>query len=1676
MSVTIDEKVVEMRFDGRDFERNAQSSISTLDKLKQSLNLDGAAKGFENVGAAANKLSFSGLTDAADAVAVKFSYMQMAIANQFNKIVDSAVSAGKRVVSAFTTEPIKMGFQEYETQINSVQTILANTSSKGTTLDQVNEALDTLNAYADKTIYNFTEMTRNIGTFTAAGIELDTATSAIQGIANLAAVSGSTSQQASTAMYQLSQALAAGTVKLMDWNSVVNAGMGGQVFQDALKETSRLMAQQAKDLKRMSVAQREAWQESHGYTDEQMKTMMSYSANVDNLIKKHGSFRESLQAGWITADVLTMTLNKMTKTGVVDYVMDMTGATRESIVELQKLGDTYGYDSEQAKELANSIANGDEAMAKSVLETIKMATTAEDAATKVKTFTQLMDTLKEAAQSGWTQTWEMLIGDFEEAKELWTAVSDYFGKAIGDSAEARNNLVKAWIDMGGRTQVLDSIKNAFSGLLNIINPIKEAFREIFPPTTAEQVFKVSSELEKLTGQFRDFTTKHSGNIKKAFTGIFSAMDVGVTFIKSLGRGVLDLAKNFTGLSGGLLENAARFGEWLTGLRDTVKETDIFGVAVEKITSVIQNVIDKFKSFVSVIAAKIHFPSLEDLGNLLSSIWTFVKDIASGIGGVLSDIGTKIGEFMSNTDMASVMKVLNGSLLAGVFVKLSGLVENGSGILGNLKETLVGIKDLVLGMNEKKSGGGLIDALKDGLASLQEAVSVNKIIKIAVAVGILAGSLKVISTIDSEKISSALFGLAGVFTELVVALAVFDKFDLTGSDKGLGSLMGLAVSVLILSSALKNLGDLDWGQIGRGLTAMGGVLLELVGFTKLMGNGTVGTGSMVGLIVLALSLKVFASAMSDFSTFNWDQIKTSLGAMGGVLIELGVFSRLVAGNKNMLTIGIGLIEIAAAMKIFASAMSDFAAFDGDQIKSSLTAMGGALAEVAIATRIMPSNMIGIGTGLLIVSGALHIMAAALEKFGNLTGEQIVKGLVSIGVLLAELAIALNFMQGTLGGSAALLVAAAALAVLVIPIEALSKIAWTSLAKSIIAIAGALAVIGVAGAAFGAAAPAILLGSVALAAMGAAMLLLVPSLAALGAMKLGDIIKSILSMAAAFVVLGAIAAVLGIVSPLILAFGGAIVAVGAGVALFGAGLTSIGVGLSMIGGALEVFVTAVGNSAEALSGNLAAIIEVIIQTISSVVDGIITLVPKFIEAGITILMSFLKGIHDNIHQIVTSVGEIITEFLDALATQLPAIVESGMNLIVEFINGLSTSLAEHGPEFATALWNLFVSAIDTLLAFLTGGAVTDIKDAAVKIMNSGFIQGLKDKVNGIKETFVNGVNNAKNAIVNKISEWISAGKSTLEGFVQGLKDKANGIKETFVNGVNNAKNAIVNKISEWISTGRNVINGLISGISEKVSGIRDTFVNGVNNAKNAITNKVSEWVSAGGNLISGVISGIKDKVYSLTGSVNELINKAKSAISEKVASWVETGKNLVDGLISGIGQKAQALVDKAKGVVNNAIRAAKNLLGIKSPSRVFMEIGRYVDEGFIIGMESYAGRVADATEDLGRSAINSMSNTVKNISDAINDNIDAQPTIRPVLDLTNVESGAGRLNSMLSRTRAMTISASMNRRIDSEIQNGTASTGNTYQFTQNNYSPKALSSIEIYRQTKNQFSTLERMATV
>ena len=437
MSKTVDERVVSMQFDNKQFEANVQTSMSTLDKLKQKLNFEGASKGLENVNAAAKNVNMSGLSSAVETVSMKFSALQVMAVTALANITNSAINAGKRIVHALTIAPITTGFQEYELKMNSVQTIMAST---GESLETVNEYLEELNKYADKTIYSFSDMTSNIGKFTNAGVKLEDAVMAIKGISNEAAVSGANANEASRAMYNFAQALSAGYVKLIDWKSIENANMATVEFKNQLIQT-------AVELGTLTMV-----------GDKYQSTTRDLNGRVSELFTSTSMFNESLSSQWMTTEVLVETLK--------DYADETTDIGKKAYA----------------------------------------------AAQDVKTFTQLFDTLKEAAQSGWAQTWELIIGDFDEAKEFLTGLSNTFGGIIDAMSEARNKL------LGG------ALNSKWDQLLDKINAAgisAKAFQDKLKETAKKSGISIDELIEEY------------GSLSKVITSGKVPVDVITKTIKSL---------------------------------------------------------------------------------------------------------------------------------------------------------------------------------------------------------------------------------------------------------------------------------------------------------------------------------------------------------------------------------------------------------------------------------------------------------------------------------------------------------------------------------------------------------------------------------------------------------------------------------------------------------------------------------------------------------------------------------------------------------------------------------------------------------------------------------------------------------------------------------------------------------------------------------------------------------------------------------------------------------------------------------------------------------------------------------------------------------------------------------------------------------------------------------------
>lgn len=1353
MSRTIDERIVEMRFDNRQFEQNVQTSLSTLDKLKRGLDLDNAAKSLDGLGDAAKRCDMSVLGKSVGTVQAKFSAFQVVAMTTLSNITNSAVNTGKRLVSALIIDPIKTGFQEYETQIGAVQTILANTQHEGTNLQQVNRALDELNTYADKTIYNFTEMTRNIGTFTAAGVNLRTSVDSIKGIANLAAISGSTSQQASTAMYQLSQALAAGKVSLMDWNSVVNAGMGGKVFQDALVRTSELLG-----------------------------------TGAQNAINMYGSFRESLTRGeWLTTEVLTETLKQFA------------GAYSEADLIQQ------GFSEAQARDIA------------------QMAKTAEDAATKVKTFTQLWDTLKESAQSGWTTTWEILVGDFEEAKEVLTEVSDAIGGVISETSQARNELLsgglssgwKQLLDQGiadeggfiesiqevaresgdafdklvadsesfsdalkqgltdgvvssetltqavhnlrekmtgmsqeerkaagytaemieqiealdkglqngsvsmeeftekilrpsGRENLIQAVWNAAKGLVSVITPIKDAFREIFPPATADQLYSLTETLRSFSERLT-LSEETADKLGRTFKGLFSVLDLVRQGALAIFNALAPLGSGAGSLADGILTITAGIGDFLVGINEAAKQGEFFGMVAQTVASALEFVVSGIERLTGFLADAFAAPGLESFQALLGRIQTRigqVVDAVSGLGGGVSDAADTMDSALENSKFLQMLQtIFNGaktlvSGIIGVFGGLAGaLVENlsnanFSGVIDllngvSLGAIALGIKKFLDSFREvtdsvgsiKEGVIGILDGVKGCFQAWQNDVNAKALLKIAAAVAVLSASILTISLIDSEKLTASLGAITVLFTELMAAMAVFGKLDLNvrGTMKRSTAMIALSSSVLILASALKSIATLEPEQMAAGLAGIAGLMAALVAAAKVLGSGSssiikgsaqmvvfaaaikilasacadlaqldlaglakglIGVGVLLaevslfmnaakfsgrsvvtasGVLVLAGAMKVLASACKDFAQMGVGELVKGLSAIGAVLLEITAFTKLAGSAKGLITTGAAMIEIGAAMKIFASAMADFGRMSLAEIGKGLLAMGGALAEVAVAMRFMPRNMVTMGAGLIAVGAALNIIADAMRSMGGMSWEAVAKSLVTMGGALAELAVGLNFMNGTLGGSAAMLVAAAALAVLTPVLVTLGSMSWEAIAKGLVTVAGAFAVIGTAGA------------------------LLTPLL------------------------------------PTILGLGGAFALIGVGVAGVGAGLLLVGTGLS----AIAVGITALATS-------LGAGVAIIVAGLTSIITGIAALIPAIVEKLGEAVVAFAQVITNGAPAIGEAVKTLVLTMVDVLVECVPAIAEGALELVA----GVLDALVAYTPQIVDSIMQFLIAVIDGL----------------------------------------------------------------------------------------------------------------------------------------------------------------------------------------------------------------------------------------------------------------------------------------------------------------------------------------------------------------------------------------------
>lgn len=979
-------------FQKADNHQGFPNSIKSIDGLNSKVS------GFD-----ASPLS-NAFSKAASSVQNSLSVMDIAMGNVLGGMMQKAINFG----SQFLRGPVD-GLGEYNNKLGSIQTIMTNTEweipDSSVRMKKVSKSLEDLNDYADKTIYSFADMTRNIGTFTAAGVSLDKSATAIKGISNLAAASGSNTQQASTAMYQLSQALAAGRVGLQDWNSVVNAGMGGKLFQDRLTQTA----------------------EKLGHARDMTK-----------------SFRDSLKDGWLTSEVLLETLREFSE---------------------------------------------DQSML--------------DAATKVKSFGQLVDTVQEAIGSGWATTWEYFLGGFEEAKNMWTKIGDLVNPFINDDqgkyydsvlemerslGNYRNAMLKTWKDLGGQQSWFNTIENTFAIVFNSLTNLRKGFRDIIGTykDSAQALYQVTLKLEEFTSKVRNWQALQDtmvaigrafgavftgvlsviGNVAKGMASVAGSANGFIFIIQDLAKGIekfftalkgekvqagfVKLGQtigNVLGIVGSLFRIAATIvtsffkafapsgdgsgflafmtllekvtgaiRKFVEGIEQAIQSSNPFKTVFEFLASGLKGFISIFDKLISKLP-KLNGISFDGIINSIKKLFSssnimggdaLVNTVKGVFKSLSNSIKEGIGEFKKNLSIFSLSDILKTMLLGFAGFKAFKIFKGG----GFLSPILDPIKELVEKGDEIVSKvSGVLDGLKDAISSFTTGIKAGTLLTIATAITMLAVSMKVLSGMSSEEIVRAALGIATasyILTGAMKRLAGMEKIPPSTAI----SMIGFALAIKIMAKAMRELSTLNKNELIKSASGVAAASLILVTSMKLLSKVDKIKVGAFKLIAFVLAIRILVKSMAELAQYDYEDLKRAVTSIGALMLSLSTAMRIMNNVKIKLSAILGLVVFVYAIKQLVNALIDVSMIDYNEMVTGVQGIGFLFAALVASTQALRGAKPSLRSlaALLVYTYSVKELVNALIDVSMIEYEDMITGVKGIGFLFTALVAATQALRG------------------------------------------------------------------------------------------------------------------------------------------------------------------------------------------------------------------------------------------------------------------------------------------------------------------------------------------------------------------------------------------------------------------------------------------------------------------------------------------------------------------------------------------------------------------------------------------------------------------------------------------------------------------------------------------
>lgn len=1023
MSKTVDSRVVEMQFDNSNFEKNVKTSMSTLDKLKHAFKMDDASKSMRQLNREIEKVNPGILGQAVQQVTVRFSALQIAGYTALKRISDQAITTGKNLIKSLSVDNIASGWDKYAEKTTAVATLI----SQGYNMDEVTKQLERLNWFTDETSYNFTDMVKNIGMFTASGQSLEDSVEAMMGIANWAALSGQNAQTASRAMYQISQAMGSGQLRKQDYMSIQNANMDTLEFRKNLIEAGI-------ELGTLEKIGDDAYKSLTASSKE-----FSTSQLPDHLTND----------AWATSEVMMKAFKRYS----------------EAVNQIYEYTEEHGITASQAiEELGNSVdAFG-----------LKAFRSAQEA----KTFNDVIDSVKDAVATGWMNSFENILGNYEQQKVLWTDMANYLYDIFAGPAEARNefleesfavtnwerlrrvitdtggdinqfektleqvgkangvltdqmikdagslakSLTSGWADEkiikqavlayddymkkafknkrrnpiwddfvkkveSGDTEILSIISeitgsgrkflvegfyNTFDSILGILNAVKKGFENVFPPITAKQLKNALESVRNLTKSMTDFINLDVNQEKfsNIFTGAFSILGIVKDFATGIFKFIKDdlIGDAFDGIPQSIFDFLSNVGQGITNLRSQLRGGEVIREFLVSVKTEIQNGIAVLNSY------------WEKFKNLKG-----VKPIFDGISSALSKISLKKIDFSSFTNFFKSVKAV-GKEVIDSFGAINISFEGFGEIFDKIGEKVSAVKDWIV-----NSWNGIGNSINTSVESVSSGFEKLKI---------LAGNA--IAWIG-EKIKEINWTSIAVFAGLLAIISIF---------RGIGKLVDKFLTILdgpakVITSLAKTIAGLP----------------KLVADTLIQiskdSPGDTFKSIATGILMLSASLAILANIPSDRL---WESVLV-LGAIGAAVsvftILISVFSKAV-DFKN---VGYSMAAMGAAILMTVVALKKIQDMDFASMGPEILMFAALMVALTTAATIMARASKGTGIGgFMSAIGIALSLKMIVDTLKDLQGFDVkgnIKSIIMVVGLITAMALAMRASRGVKLGAVATL---------------------------------------------------------------------------------------------------------------------------------------------------------------------------------------------------------------------------------------------------------------------------------------------------------------------------------------------------------------------------------------------------------------------------------------------------------------------------------------------------------------------------------------------------------------------------------------------------------------------------------------------------------------------------------